>query len=372
MLVLGISIAASICLFLFSFTQVDLSLTMSQASFVQSIQKGFQYVGFYQRPVATAWFVGLLVVWYALYAWILMLAWRGKLSAARLWQSVAAMVVILLFSYPAFSYDIFNYMFTAKTVLLYHKNPYLVTPLQFVGVEPWLSFMRWTHLPSAYTPLWILLSLPAYLVGFGYFLTTLWAMKVIPAISYVLVIFFIGKILGRKDLRFAVVGMAIVAFNPLIVIESLVSGHNDIVMMAFAMAAMYGLSQGKKLTAWVYMSLATAVKLMTIVALPVILVGYRPLWFVAAISIGLLAVITQREVLPWYFVWIVPFVALMPRNRTLIVLTAAISLGLLLRYAPYFYLGHWDAPVPTIKTWVTLVPIGVAAIFLGCMKILKR
>jgi Gpi18-like mannosyltransferase len=372
MLVFGVSLVASIFLFLFSFTQVDLSLTISQASVIQYIQKGFQYIGFYERPLAAAWFLGLLVVWYALYAWVLVLSWCGRLTLKHFWQSVAGMVLVLVCSYPAFSYDIFNYMFTAKTVLLYHKNPYMVTPIQFAGVEPWLSFMRWTHTPSAYTPLWILLSLPAYLIGFGYFLTTLWAMKLIAVISYILVIFFIGKILAKKDPQFAVLGMAIVAFNPLVVMESLVSGHNDIVMMAFAMASIYALVQGKKLKAWILMSLATAMKLMTIMTLPVVLMGYRPVWLVVAMSIGLLAVVSQREILPWYFVWIVPFVALVPRNRGLLILTAAVSLGLLLRYVPYFYFGHWDDPVPTIKMWVTLIPIGVAAVTLGVMKALKR
>ena len=90
-------------------------------------------------------------------------------------------IIVLVLSYPAFSYDIFNYMFTAKTVLLYHKNPYEVIPMQFISIDPWVNVMRWIHLPSAYTPIWILLSLPAYFFGFGTFLLILWNFKIIAA-----------------------------------------------------------------------------------------------------------------------------------------------------------------------------------------------
>lgn len=347
----------SFCLFFFSYTQVDLSLTLSQASIFQTIQKTFQHVGFYQRPFATYWYLGLLVLFFGLYAAVLL----RKPTVKRVWTIVFVLVPILLFSYPAFSYDIFNYMFTAKTVLVYHKNPYEVIPLQFTGVEPWLSFMRWTHLPSAYTPLWIVLTLPAYLLGFGYFLTTLWSMKAVAVAGYVGVVWFVGKILEKKDAKNQALGMAIVALNPLIIFETLVSGHNDIVMMAFALGSIY-------YSSFFLMALATATKLMTIFLLPVMFFGYRPMLYLAAMALGLVAVVLQREILPWYFVWIIPFVALLPKNRVILIISSAFSLGLLLRYAPYFYLGHWNDPVPIIKLWVTLVPPALAGIFL----LLKR
>ena len=37
-------------LFFYSFTQVDLSLTLSRLSIYQTLEKQFQYIGFYQRP----------------------------------------------------------------------------------------------------------------------------------------------------------------------------------------------------------------------------------------------------------------------------------------------------------------------------------
>lgn len=359
---------AAVCLFLFSFTQVDLSLTISQVGLLQSIEKMFQYVGFYERPWATAWYVGLLVLFFCLYAFSVSQARRGYLTKKTIWQIVYILSLVLLFSYPAFSYDIFNYMFTAKTVLVYHKNPYTVVPLAFTGVEPWLSFMRWTHLPSAYTPFWIAITLPFYLLGLGYFLPTLWSIKSIAVLSYLGVVWLTQSILSKKDPANVAVGMAIVALNPLMLFETLVSGHNDIVMMFFALMAVWATVNGKTLKAFALMAAATGTKFMTIFTLPVVFFGYKPWWFLLAMGIGLLAVITQREILPWYWVWIVPFVALMPRIRWVTVFAGAVSLGLLFIYAPYFYFGHWNAPVPELKFWGSLAPPVLAGIFLLAKK----
>ncbi len=359
---------ATICLFFFSFTQVDLSLTISQVGILQSIQKVFQYVGFYARPWAAAWYTGLVVLFFGLYIASLHLARQGKLSGDMIWRIAYLLSCVLLFSYPAFSYDIFNYMFTAKTVLVYHKNPYEVIPLQFTGVEPWLSFMRWTHLPSAYTPFWIALTLPFYLLGFGFFLPTLWSIKSIAVLSYLGAIWYTQKILTKKDPKHAAVGMAIIALNPLIIFETLVSGHNDMVMMLFALMSVWAMVTGDRFGAFVAMAVATGTKLMTVFALPVVFLGYRPVMYLAALCLGIVAVVTQREILPWYLVWIIPFVALLPRIRWITTIATAASLGFLLMYAPYFYFGHWNSPVPFIRLLGMVVPLGVAGIFLLARK----
>jgi hypothetical protein len=228
-----------------------------------------------------------------------------------------------------------------------------------------LSFMRWTHLPSAYTPFWIVLSLPAYLLGLGYFLFTLWSVKALAVVGYLTTTYFVAQILKKKDPKFQALGVAILGLNPLVIFESLVSGHNDIVMMAFAMMSIYALVMGKKVFSFFYMAMATATKLMTVVLLPAMIFGYKPFLFLASMLVALAAVVSQREILPWYFVWIMPFVALLPRNRAISALAGAFSFGLLLRYAPYFYLGFWDPPVPVIKMWVTAVPPMVALAYIA-------
>jgi hypothetical protein len=344
-------------LFLYSYTQVDLSLTLSRVGFFQTVQKAFQYIGYYNRPFSTVLFVLLVLAFCALYVITLRAISRKRLNIKQLWMIIGAVGILLVLSYPAFSYDFFNYMFTAKTVLVYQKNPYTVIPLQFTGVEPWLSFMHWTHLPSAYTPFWILLTLPSYFFGFGFFLLIMWNIKVLVALAFFLTAYYIGKILEIVEPKHKALGIAIFALNPLIIIETLVSGHNDIVMMALGLGAIYLFLKRNYLLSYLLLALSVASKLMTLVLYPVAFLGWNRKLALAAMLVGFVAVLTQREVLGWYWVWIVPFVALLPSVMELVWLSLGVSVGLLLRYAPFLFYGHWDAPVPTIKEWVTWIPI---------------
>lgn len=346
-------IVASIALFLFSYTQVDLNLTLSQVSIWQGIQKVFQYVGYYQRPLATTIYIVIISVLLIAYCLLLIAAKKKTISVGSLWKLIIAVSVILVFSYPAaFSYDFFNYLFTAKTVLVYHQNPYTVTPLQFSGIDPWTNFMRWTHLTSAYTPFWIALSLVPYIAGLGYFLTVLFAMKFMIAGFYILACWALWKVTK------SVMALSVFALNPLILVESLVSGHNDIVMVAFVLlAVVYNKN-------WLLLSLSIATKLMTIVLIPVFYLKKNALWMLGAMLIGLAVVLLKREFLPWYWVWIVPFVALNFDKPKLIRACTIISLGLLLSYAPYLYFGEYSVAEQIWKMASIWVGIGLGLLSL--------
>lgn len=354
-------VIASLALFLYSYTQVDLNLTLSTVNIWQHIQKAFQYIGYYERTFSTVIYLCILVLLYGLYGVTLRRIRKGTVTVHSLWRIIFCISVILVLSYPAFSYDIFNYMFTAKTVLLYHKNPYEVIPVQFMSIDPWVGVMRWIHLPSAYTPLWITLSLPAYFFGFGTFLIILWNFKIIALAFYLLAVKGIYTVLKTVEPDNALAGMAVFALNPLIIVESLVSGHNDIVMMAIAIWSMVFFIEKKQyFLSWWLLSLSVGMKLMTIFLIPGFALKWRRSIALAGMVFGFMLVIMQREVLPWYFVWIMPFVALIPRRRNISMVAGAFSLGLLLRYAPFLYYGHWNDPVPMIKWWMTMLPVLIA------------
>ena len=367
-------VIASIVLFFYSYTQVDLSLTLSSAGLLQTIQETFQHIGYYQRPFSTSLFVGIIGFWFILYALALRVTDKCLLPAKNLWKIICIVTVLLVFSYPAFSYDLFNYVFTAKTVLVYHKNPYEVIPLQFAGIDPLISVMRWTHLPSAYTPIWIVFTLPAYLLGFGKFLLIVWNLKILVAFFYICAVKGVERILERVEPKLAVFGTAVFALNPLVIIESLVSAHNDIAMMAFSVWAIVLFLEKKRVASWLMLCLSVAVKLMTVTLLPIFFVGHRKtinwrVWSLVVMGVGFLFVLTKREPLPWYWIWLMPFVAVLPSKKWLTVFAGWYSFALLLRYAPYLYYGNWNAPVPILKWLVTLVPVGIPLLLLGLGKV---
>lgn len=354
---------AAVALFLYSYTQVDLSLTLSRANVWQAIQKAFQYVGYYQRPISAAIYVALLVMWFSLYAVTLRMVAAGKIGAKAIW-TIVFVVAAVAFSYPAFSYDLFNYMFDAKTILVYHKSPYSVIPYQFTGIDPYLSFLHWTHVSSVYPPFWLAISLVPYLFGLGYFLTIMWSFKLLMAGAYLLTAWAIGRGLSTEKGAKPLLAVAVYALNPLVVYESLVSGHNDTVMMAFAAVAFMLYRTRKPYATWLSLAMSVGIKLMTIALLPVHIMRWNRrlalLAMAAILTIFLYA--THREIMPWYMLWLMPFVALLAEYRAITILAAGFSFGLLMRYAPFLYLGNWDPPVPQLKFWFTLIPVVVSAI----------
>ena len=367
-------IVVSIFLLLYSYTQVDLNLTLSRASVVQTIQKAFQYIGFYNRPVSTGMYVGIVVMLFALYAWALKLARNGTLSLSTIWKLIWTIVILVGFSYPAaFSYDFFNYMFTAKTIMVYHKNPYTVIPLQFAGIDPWTNFMRWTHLPSAYTPLWILMTLFPYIVGLGYFVLVLFGIKALVAGFYLLSCLYLSKTVKHGDARSSAVSMVLFAFNPLVIIESLVSGHNDIVMMAFVLVALWFLEQKNTIAAWWYLALSVAAKFVTIVLIPIFFLRRNRIHMLMAMIAGLLLVIFRRgEMLPWYWVWIAPFVALLPDMKEMHVIASVFCFGLLMRYATFIYVGSYDPWVLAVNGWFPYASLIVGIVIVITQRLLKH
>jgi len=356
-------------LLVYSYTQVDLGLTLTQQSVAQTIQTSLQHVGYFLRPLSTVLYLVLLVVLFLLYGVSLYEAKRGFINKRDIWSIILPFTGIVMFSYPAFSYDLFNYMFDAKTILVYHKIPYEVIPLQFTGVEPWLSFLHWTHISSIYSPVWLIMSLVPYLFGFGYFLFIMWNFKILMALAFLTVLYCIPKIL-RSDNKEEHIGMGMVLYacNPLIIIETLVSGHNDIVMMAFLFIglALYGMK--KRVLGFLFYCLSVSTKWMTLFLLPGIVSNFQKkllLFISMAVGLVVMIVYTKREILPWYFIWFIPLVSLIPESKVLRYLVFGSSLGLLLRYAPFLYFGHWNEPVPTYILWSFVVSFAVSLMFYG-------
>ena len=229
-------------LFLYSFTQVDLNLTLSQLSIWQVLQKYFQNIGYFQRPLSTILYVFIVLLLFLFYFFLLRVARTVRIR--KIWKLVLVTTVILTFSYNAFSYDLFNYIFDAKIVTYYHQNPYEHKALDYPG-DPMLSFMHWTHRLYPYGPTWLGLTVPLS-IGIKFFLPTFFLFKILMSLSFLGTVFFIGKILQKLSSKDELFGVAFFALNPLVIVESLVSAHNDIVMMFFAIWALY-LLMSKKL-----------------------------------------------------------------------------------------------------------------------------
>ena len=365
-------IVSILLLFLYSFTQIDLGLTLTRVSWWQGIQKNFQLIGYFNRPLSTGFYLGILLLLFVFYVLLLWLAKKDKLLPKNLWWLIGLTALVLLFSYPAFSHDIFNYIFDAKTVAFYHQNPYKVKPLDFPQ-DPMLGFMHWTHRPSIFPPFWIGLSIFPFVLGFGKFILQLFWFKAMMTVFYLGTIWLIDKILRVLNVKNPIFHLAFYALNPLILLESLVSGHYDGVMIFFALLFFYFLLKKNYFASFMSLLFSVGIKYSTVILLPAFIlviwqrvrkkkVDYQKLNIIVILLmyLAVFAISYYIGFQPWYLLWVLPFVALSLSSQLLFWLTASFSLGSLLRYTPFLYYGHWNPPVPTIKLWLTALPISLS------------
>lgn len=351
--VFGLFVVSYLLLVIFSYGFVDTNFPLRPLPALYNLVH-------FQRPLTTTIYVILAGGLFGLYAYALRQIASKKFSAQQAWQLILAGVIILLFSFPAFSYDIFNYIATAKVTFFYQENPYLVMPIEFSG-EPMLKFMHAANKIALYGPVWILLTLIPHFSGLGNIILTLFTFKLFMALFYLGTSWLIWRLSDRSASA-----LAFFALNPLVVIETLNSGHNDIVMVFFTLLALYLLFSKKKLLSWGSLLISVGIKYTTLVLAPVFIFSPRfkketlitaSCWLL--FGVFLLSPL-REEIYPWYFIWVISLAALLPKNQLLRWLVFGFTLGLLLRHLPWLYFRNWNPPTPMFKTLFTFFPPGLA------------
>ena len=139
------------------------------------------------------------------------------------------------------------------------------------------------------------------------------------------------------------------------------SGHNDIVLVAFVLVAVY-LYKRDAYGSWFFLGLSIAAKLMTLVLVPIFWLKKNTTWMLIAMVLGLGVVLLRSEFLPWYWVWILPFIALTIERFKLTKAATIVSLGLLVSYAPFVYFGEYSTVEQLWKTSLIWGSVGLGSL----------
>lgn len=355
-------------IFLISFTVFSYIFIDPNFLYLKNLYSG---LAFQNRLQTTILYVLAIFLFFIFYFFFLILVHRKFIDFKELKWLVFLTVSILFFSYPAMlSYDIFNYIATSKVLFFYHENPYIIMPIEFAG-DPLLSFTHAANKIALYGTSWILLTAMPYIAGFGNFLIILFNFKLFIAIFYFFTLFIIWKLAKDK------VSVCLFGLNPLVIIETLVSSHNDIVMMFFALSSFFFLMRKKLGFAILFFILSIFIKYTTILLAPVFVYAFwkiirkksldwEKIFYFSALSMIVAFLLSpfREEIYPWYAIWFMPFVALAYRNKILPKISIALSFGLMLRYIPFMLLGTHFSPTPIIKTLVTFIPVIIVFIYI--------
>lgn len=316
------------------------------------------------RQTTTVLFIFSICIFFGFYFLFIWLFKIKFLSNKNIIQLIVITVVMLFFSYPAMlSYDIFNYIATAKVLFFYKENPYLIMPIEFPG-DPLLLFTRAANKIALYGIFWILINGLPFLSGFGNFLLILFNFKLLT------LFFYFGTIFIIRNFSKNFLSILLFALNPLVIIETLVSSHNDIVMVFFMLLGFYLLKEKKTAFAGIFFVLSIFIKYSTIFLVPVFVyllwriikkrnIQWNTIFLISSLiqlAVILFIAPIREEIYPWYAIWFFSFACLVPKNKALLYTSISFSFSLLLRYIPYMLLGTYNGPTPTIKTIVTFIP----------------
>ena len=354
---LFIFILSLISFLVLSFTFIDPNLI-----YLKKIFTGFAFSN--RTIVSIAYLILICVLFYSF--WNFLILYREKKLNKKEIYFLIGFPAILLLAYPAMlSYDIFNYVFTSKVLFFYRENPYIMMPINFLG-DPLLDFTRAANKTALYGPIWTLISAVPYYLGLGNFLLTMYLFKVFVAIFYFGTIYLIYKF--TKNLE----NVLFFAFNPLVFIETFLSGHNDVVMMFLALLTFYFLKNKKIISSLFLLFASIFIKFASVFILPTFFliiyknykkreINYEKLFFQASILMLIIFYLSflREEIYPWYAVWFLSFLSLTKITRTKLILVTVFSFSLMLRYIPFMYLGTYFGPTPIIKIAITFIPVSI-------------
>ena len=356
---------------IYSYGFTDLNLTLSSNHYVLSFIHFTQKLVYFNRPLSLKVYLLLIFSLYLVY-WFLVnqLSIKSKFP----WKFVLPLALIFTFAYPFLSHDSFKYLFAAKMVVKYHLNPHTHSP-NFIQGDNWLRFMRWVHTPSPYGPIFTLITIPAYLLGLGKFVPSLFILKLFNFGWYVLVIIFIGKISLKLNFTRAqtVFNQLFFALNPLILIENLANAHNDIPMMALFLIGFYLFLQSKYYFSFLSFKsallilLSVGIKYITAIFLPVYLIRKKitpqHLLNFLLLVFFLVPIIYYVQFQSWYITWTLTLVSLHP-SKKLKSLAMAYSFGGMLRYLPFVATGLWSATRLQFNLLTFIPPLLISLLYL--------
>lgn len=178
----------------------------------------------------------------------------------------AGFLFVQVLSPATLSSDVFSYIIYGR-IFLAGGDPYTQVPAQYPE-DPFLPYVYWKEAPSFYGPLWTALSGLLAAAGGGDVAFTVLLFRWAAVIAALVGAYLIWACLARAAPDRATQGLILFLWNPLLVIESGLSGHNDAVMAALAVLAIWLYLDRRRSLGLLALTLSALVKFATLPLLP--------------------------------------------------------------------------------------------------------
>ena len=261
------------------------------------------------QPLATVYgldpagmhrFVTAVVVAYAVFALAAFFATRvvGRPGFWLVLAGTAVAIAVLLPTNPAGAQDVYHNIADARTFWVYGDNPAVTPPDAHPDDPLFKSVPAWPDTPSSYGPLWYALSGAPLPIAGDHLWANVIGQKLLTSAFLLAATALAMLTAGRIRPGSAALAGVLVGWNPLLLFETAGNAHNDIVMVAFALAAFYALARRWWLLVFPLLALAVLVKYVMLLLAPLLLLWLLlradvPKWQVAlslvlGIAVGVL------------------------------------------------------------------------------------
>ncbi|CAN5278475.1 hypothetical protein BH10PAT2_BH10PAT2_2220 [soil metagenome] len=389
-----------VCVYsVFSYSLTDPNLVLTTWQPYWQFQQLMWHTFFNNSALLSETYIILITLLFACYFFLFFK--RSVVLPHKKWLFIFIFILPLLFSYNALSHDVFNYIFNAKMVLIYHANPHVQIALDFPH-DDWIRFMHNTNTPAPYGYLWTAISLIPFALGFGKFIITWSLFRIFSVLSVVLLAFSYKSLAQSEQHKKESLWQSflLVFLNPLFLIEVISNSHNDLWMMAPALLSLAILHQTKTvnlkrvLFSLILLSFSVSIKLSTLVLIPIwgaifieqVLSQYQLPKLIRqftsfihlhyadmAVLFLFVPLLTPRsqQFNPWYLVWLLvwlPFLRWSWLKDALLVL----SVSSLFRYVPWLLAGGYSDEIIFHQKIITFAPLIIYLLAIASKQLLTR
>jgi hypothetical protein len=215
--------------------------------------------------------IGLLMALYLLGWRVLRRASPGA-GMPRMVRGFALLFAATLFWLLPITSDLFNYLTKAYLFTDLDANPLLSAPRDYPGDRLLMAYPTpYSTEPSVYGPAWTLLSAPATLGRYD-LIGGLIYLKSLAAFAYLGIVWLLERILRQIRPAAAMEGVYLFAWNPLVLLLAVGDGHNDIVMMATVLLAVWLLLHNRWTLAFGTLALSVWIKYTSVIFVPLFVV----------------------------------------------------------------------------------------------------
>ncbi|HMF39665.1 MAG TPA: polyprenol phosphomannose-dependent alpha 1,6 mannosyltransferase MptB [Polyangia bacterium] len=188
----------------------------------------------------------------------------------------AAICAALILTPPALSPDLYQFALFGRMVIARGLNPY-VTPGDAMAGDPLFPLAAWHQISNHYGPVLVDLCVATAWFGAGKPIATAVAFKALAAASVALTGWAAAS-LARQENRDGLLPLMLVTWNPLALLETAGSAHNELIMIGLALCGVLQWRRGR-----------------TTLGLMLLVVSIHVKWITAALA-GLVVIAHVRDI----------------------------------------------------------------------------